>query len=109
MFKKKKISLLILVGLLILPSIVCGVGNFQEYGDQYSIFGILESVIYTVWMIFAALGVIMIVIAGILFLTASGDPAKLTTARSAFIWGAIGIAIGIIAFSITAIISGQLQ
>jgi hypothetical protein len=111
-FMNKKILILFLIGILILPvSTIYAQWEppSMPTGEITELSGLLAAVVNVVWMIFAALGVIMIVIAGILFLTANGDPAKLTTARSAFIWGSIGIVVGIVAFSITAIIAGQLQ
>jgi FtsH-binding integral membrane protein len=50
----------------------------------------------------------MFVVAGITFLTANGEPDKLKTARSALLWGTIGIVVAIIAYSIIGIISGAL-
>lgn len=58
-----------------------------------------------VGLVFGAIAVIMFVIAGILFLTAQGQPEKVQTARQAFIWGVVGVVVGLVAFSIIAIIS----
>lgn len=58
-----------------------------------------------VWPVFFGVSIIMFVWAGILFLTAQGEPDKLTSARKAVIWGIIGIFIAILGFSITNIIS----
>jgi hypothetical protein len=55
-------------------------------------------------LIFGAVAVISFVIAGILFLTANGEPEKIKTARSAVIWGIAGVVVGILAFSIIAIV-----
>ena len=56
-----------------------------------------------IWIVFAAIAVLMFLIAGILFLTAAGDADKVKTARNAFLWGVAGVVVGIIAFSIISI------
>ena len=60
------------------------------------------------WLIFGGIAVVMFVIAGITFLTAQGDPEKIATARSAFIWGVAGIVVAIVAYSILSIVSSLL-
>ena len=61
------------------------------------------------WMVFGAIAVIMFVVAGILFLTAQGQPEKVQTARSALIWGIAGVVVGILAYSILTIIGASLS
>jgi hypothetical protein len=61
-----------------------------------------------VGLIFGAIAVVSFVLAGILFLTANGDPEKIGTARSAVIWGVVGIAVGLIAFVIVSIVANLL-
>ena len=39
-----------------------------------------------VWIAFTVIAIVAFVIAGIMFLTAFGDPEKLAKAKSAFIW-----------------------
>ena len=58
--------------------------------------------------IFGAIVVVCFLTAGILFLTAGGQPEKVGTARSAFLWGIAGVVVGIIAYSIVAIVSSVL-
>ncbi len=53
---------------------------------------------YIVWPIFGGVAVIMLIYAGFLFATAQGDPAKITTAKKAVLWVAVGIAVGLLAF-----------
>ena len=57
------------------------------------------------WIIFGGIAVIAFVTAGILFLVAGGQPEKIQAARSAFIWGIAGVVVGIVAYSIIAIVS----
>ena len=117
----KKLLILILLVILILPSIAFGdwvlniTSNFgptfSGYGSYgaYSYTTILDDILNAVWMVFTAIAVIMFVVAGINFLTANGAPEKLNTARSALIWGTAGVAVAIIAYSIIAIVSGIIK
>lgn len=61
-----------------------------------------------IWIIFTCVAVVCFVVAGILFLTAAGQPDKLQQARSAFLWGIAGVIIGILAFSMVEIITSLL-
>jgi hypothetical protein len=61
------------------------------------------------WVIFGAIAVISFVVAGILFLTAGGAPEKVQAARAAAIWGIAGVVVGILAYSILAIIGAALS
>ncbi|MBU3934455.1 TrbC/VirB2 family protein [Patescibacteria group bacterium] len=55
--------------------------------------------------IFYGLAVICIIVSGIMFLTAAGDPEKLGKAKKAFMWGVIGIAIGLVSDTIYSILA----
>jgi len=70
---------------------------------------IIEAIERAMGMIFGAIAVIAFLTAGILFLTAAGDPEKIQTARTAFIWGIAGVVVGIIAFSIIAIVASMIR
>lgn len=65
---------------------------------------VITNIENAIWDIFMAVSVIFIVYAGVLFLTASGKPDKLEQAKQAFLWGVIGVAVGILASSICNII-----
>ena len=51
-----------------------------------------------------AIGFIFIVIAGIKYVTASGDPKKIASASSALLYAIIGIAVAILAFVIVRVL-----
>lgn len=70
---------------------------------------IMGSIITFVWQFFAGLAVIMFIVAGVQFLSSTGDPAKITQARNAFIWGVVGVVVAIVAFSIVTILLGEIQ
>lgn len=81
-----------------------GITNPLAAGGVNSIGELLTKIVDGVGTIIAALGTIMIVVAGILFLTSAGDPTKMTNARKAFFYAIIGIAIGITAKTIVAVV-----
>ncbi len=62
--------------------------------------GFINSLISILWPLFLGFAVMMFIIAGFLFLTANGNASKIDTAKKAVIWGVIGVAVGILAFSI---------
>lgn len=87
-------------------------GSGQQYGGMqgnYTLAGIGSGIGYAVWIIFTIIAVIMFVVAGIQFLTARGEPERLTQARSSVIWGIVGIVIGILAYSIIAFTKNSLS
>ena len=70
--------------------------------DVGAILGRIEGIL---WTVFGGLTIIMIVVAGIFYLTAKGDPGKVDRANKALIWAAVGVTVGILAYSAEAIIS----
>ncbi len=69
---------------------------------RYDTFGklLLEGIIPAVAGLVGALSVIMIIVAGILFLTSAGNPERITTAKKALIYAIAGIVIALIAGTI---------
>jgi len=106
----KKLKLSILLGTLtaIISAPNCALAQFWVSQGNIGFDTILTSIKSAIWQIFAVFVVVMFVIAGIAFMTAQGDPEKLKTARSAFIWGVVGIAVAIIGYSIVAIVQSAL-
>jgi len=79
-----------------------GITNPIKYDD----FGKLltDGIIPAVSAIIGSLSVIMIIIAGILYLTSAGSPEKIGTAKKALTYAIIGIVIAIAASGIVDII-----
>ena len=107
MNKIKKIQIaLVTLGVLALPLMTLAVYNplgnptGSNFGDLTSV---INNILGKLWVVFAAIAVVCFLVAGILFLTAGGQPEKVQAARSAFIWGVAGVVVGIIAYSIIAI------
>ena len=73
------------------------VGSFGE---------LLTQIAGAVGIFIASLGTIMIIVAGILYLTSAGSPERMGTAKKALTYAIIGIVIGLAATTIVAIIKG---
>lgn len=105
--KNIKNMLIGLLGLIILTPIIVTaqqvtVKNPIGYNDFGSL--IMDGIFPAVATIISALGLIMIVWAGILFVTSAGDPGRLGKAKTALWWAIAGIAIGIAATGIIELI-----
>lgn len=98
--EKTKLTLISL-GILLLPVLAFAQPTVQLGSLQQ----VVANIERAVWIVFGLIAVIAFVTAGILFLTAGGQPEKVQAARSAFIWGVAGVVVGIIAYSIIAIVS----
>lgn len=99
----KKIAIISL-GALLLPMLAFAQPSVT-IGSIQQLVSAIESLM---WIIFGGIAVIMFVVAGILFLTSGGQAEKIQTARSAFLWGVAGVVVGIMAYSIVAIVSSAL-
>lgn len=101
----QKKTILFLIGLIVLVPVsalaAVTVKNPIGYNDFPSLLGAIATWVAT---IIASLGIIMIIWAGILFLTSGGDPARLGKAKSALGWAIAGIAIGLAANGIIELI-----
>ncbi|MFA6190395.1 MAG: hypothetical protein WC711_02680 [Candidatus Staskawiczbacteria bacterium] len=100
----------ILVTALTLPVVVFALDKNYPPGEAsiQDLPKLIEQIEILMWMVFGAIAVIMFIVAGILFLTAQGQPEKVQAARSALIWGIAGVVVGILAFSILNIIGAAL-
>jgi len=101
---KKTLLTLALLGLVAVPFFA----SAQPAVTIGSISQLITKLESAIWTIFGGLAVVMFVVAGIMFLTAQGDPEKVKGARNAFIWGVAGIVVAIMAYSIIAIVSSMI-
>jgi len=92
------------IGAMLLPVAVLA----QPAVNIGSIQQLISSIESLMWIVFGGIAVVAFVIAGILFLVSGGQAEKIQTARSAFLWGVAGVVVGIMAYSIIAIISSVL-
>ena len=101
---KKIVTLLASSVLFALPVAALAFNAGALPGTNANIGALIDNVFNLIWPIFMAVAVIMFLIAGFLFLTARGDPAKVKDARNAVIWGSVGVGVGLLAFSIPVMI-----
>jgi len=80
------------------------VGGTRIYGDSSGFGRIASDVLLILTSIAGALSLMLIVIAGIKFVTSGGDPKKLASASSTLTYAIIGLAVTILAFVILRIV-----
>lgn len=101
---KKIVVGLVLLSILLMPVMVFA----QPRTTITSIDQLIAAIKRPLWVIFGLIALIAFVVAGILFLVSGGDPEKIKLARTAFLWGIVGIIVGILAFSIVSIVETAL-
>lgn len=69
---------------------------------------VCETVFPILWIIAVAFVIIMFVIAGFKFLTAQGEASKVAEGRQAVVWGLVGAAVIILAWSVIFIVGTEL-
>ena len=95
--KKKLVALTCLITLLTLPIVATAADPSPS--DWFN--GIVTRAIdQLVWPIFFSAMVVMFIWAGYLFVTAQGEPSKITNARKVLLWAIIGGVVGALAFAI---------
>lgn len=80
-----------------IPNPLNGVDNFCQ---------LLTKIASGVGVFIASLGTIMIIVAGIFYLTSAGSPERIGVAKKALFYAIIGIVIGVAASGIVEIIKG---
>ena len=102
---KKIISLITFFSLSCLASFASAqITNPIKYNDFTSL--ITQGILPAVAGIVGSLATVMIIVAGILYLTSAGSPERIGTAKKALIYAIVGIVIAIAADSIANIITG---
>ncbi|NCU38956.1 hypothetical protein EOL96_07990 [Candidatus Saccharibacteria bacterium] len=69
----------------------------------------VESILYTVYIWAGIVAVLVIVIAGYIFVLSKGDQQQVTKARNAIIGAAVGLIVVLFAFAITRFILGNVD
>jgi len=103
---KKLITFLNVVVVLALPVVALAFnpGAIPNAVPGLTVNQLVDVVFSIVWPVVVAFSIIMFILAGFLFMTAQGDPEKIGQARQSVIWGTVGIAVALIAFSIPFIV-----
>ncbi len=78
----------------------------QEF--DIDIITILNGIFEIIWPIIIAVTIIVFIWAGISFLTAAGDPTKISTAKKAVIWGVVGVIVLVLSYSIIGFVNNFL-
>ena len=95
----------ILVSLLLLSILLVPAMAFTQPNVTINSLGqLINAIKKTIWVISGLVALIAFVVAGILFLIAAGNPKKIVQAKTAFLWGIVGVAMGIVAYSIAAMV-----
>lgn len=102
MINKKIVTVSAMVVLLVVPlvgfaAIDLNVAQPPTAG-AINLPGFMNAILGVVWKIFLAAAVVLLIIAGILFLTTQGDPEKVKKARLALIFAIIGIVVALLGF-----------
>jgi phosphoglycerol transferase MdoB-like AlkP superfamily enzyme len=97
---KKTLALTLLVGLLVVPTLAFA----QPSGEISSIDDLYDMISTTAWTVLGIVVLVAFIYAAILFLTAGGQPEKISAARNAFLWGVVGVVVGILAWSILKVV-----
>lgn len=84
---------------VVLPGVPGQVANFNI---------IINGILNLIWPIFIGFAVIMFIVAGFFFIKAQGEPDELKTARDFLIWGVVGVAVAVMAFTIPYFIQGTI-
>ncbi len=94
----KKIVNLTILGCLVLPLVVgAATPSMPDIKGTHDVFTILDNVRNILWAFLAVVVIIMFVWAGIIFVTAEGDPGKVERARSRVLYGIIGLIVAALA------------
>src|SRR6185369_5482432 len=99
---KKIVTIVALSALLLLPVMSLAYTSTPEpsVNPGLNVDTLIALVVGIVWKVLVAIAVILLVYSGISFVLAQGDPAKIATARQFLLWGVVGVAVAVLAFSI---------
>jgi len=108
--KTNKIIAVLTLAVLTLPVLAIA-ANVPAAPGQVSgdIGSLVSKLLDKIWIVFAGIAIVLFLWAGVLFLTAQGNPEKIAQARMAFLWGVVGVVVMILAFSIFSIATSLIQ
>ena len=106
---KKLLTTLSIISLFSLPLIASGLATNVPVGTVDDVIGFLKAVLNILRAIFFALAAIFIVFAAYRYLTAQGDPEKITGAKTMLIYTVVALAIALVASSLQSVIADLLS
>ncbi len=102
----------VLSTVLLLPAVVSAqykVGNAPKgMAKQADANSLLTQVINWLLGILASLSILMIVVAGIMYITSAGDEGKVESAKKWLIYAVVGLVVALLGFVIVSTVSGAL-
>ena len=108
---KRIILLIVSAGLFAVAGLVLAAGPSIDNPIGFNNFCELltNGIIPAVSVLIGSIGVIMIIVAGILFMISAGSPEKIKTAKTALLYAIIGILIGVSAGAIITVVKSILN
>lgn len=104
----KKISIFITLTFLALPIFAMAQPGSLSQPISNVIFNLLIITQNILWMVAVTFTIIMFVRAGFQYLTAKGEPEKVKEANNSVIWGSVGAAVIVLAWSIINVVRIQI-
>ena len=101
---KKIISLSAVIALLVTPILALAAIDPLTW-IQTIISNLLKIVIIP---LFSGIVILMLIYSAFLFVTAAGDPTKVSTAKKALIWAIVGIIVALVSYSVVAFLASIL-
>ncbi len=83
-------------------------GNVPNQVANLNLNDLIDILFKILWIVFVAFAIVMFLLAGIQFFTAQGDAGKVADARNFVLWGAVGMAVALLAFSLPFIVRNTL-
>ncbi len=108
---KKLIIASTITTLLTLPLVILAFSPGPQPIQQQNlnINSLIQIVLDIIWPVAVAFFIVMFVIAGFQFASARGNPEAIASARNFVIFGVVGIAVAVLAFSIPFVVKNLVQ
>ncbi|OGZ66430.1 MAG: hypothetical protein A3C50_02475 [Candidatus Staskawiczbacteria bacterium RIFCSPHIGHO2_02_FULL_43_16] len=78
--------------------------TFNEEIAKSTFTEVINATLNLIWILLVIFAIIMFIVAGFQFLSARGEPEGIKKAQQSVLWGAVGMVVAIIAFSLPKII-----
>lgn len=103
---KKFVSSIVSTSLVVLPTIGMAQGASAPTVDVMQALDDITNWLFAILLITA---VIFLIVAGFYFITAQGDPDKVSKARNMVLWSLVGVAVGVLAKGLVMLVQRALR
>ena len=103
--KKKIVVHILLLTLFLFPL----VGFTQDIESGDDVIQIIINITNFIWAVFMVITVIAFLVAGFFYITAAGDPTKVTRANKMVLYSIIGVAVALLSGGMVALIQSFLE